>query len=166
MEHPARSLHNLREMLLRLALELNSSCHFRQSRKSQRFAVAPSLSDCSFWLLLEVLLFSTAELCFQRLSHRDRDVGLDAKNVLEFAVVTLGPEMLIGRRANELHIDVHLIGGLLHAALDNVCNPKLTSDTGKLPGRAAYCCVEVREMTLSAPIFASRKAQMPGRPGR
>ena len=73
-------------------------------------------------------MFSTAELCFQRLSHRDRDVGLDAKNVLEFAVVTLDPEMLIGRRANELHIDVHLIGGLLHAALDNVCNPKLTSD--------------------------------------
>src|SRR5712692_11562002 len=66
MEHPARSLYNLREMLLRLALELNSSCHVRQSRKSQRFAVAPSLSDFSFWLLLEVLLFSTAELCFQR----------------------------------------------------------------------------------------------------
>src|SRR5713101_5335488 len=72
MEHPARSLHNLREMLLRLALELNSSCHFRQSRKSQRFAVAPSLSDCSFWLLLEVLLFSTAELCF-------RDCRLDTR---------------------------------------------------------------------------------------
>src|SRR5213593_3690308 len=37
--------------------------------------------------------------------------------------------------------------------------PSWRAISDKFPGLAAYCCVEVRAITLSAPIFASRQCR-------
>ena len=67
---------------------------------------------------------------FQRFGDGGCDFGFDAKDVFELAIVTLGPKMFVGRGANELRVDVHLVASLLDAAFQNIRDTKLTRDLG------------------------------------
>ena len=55
------------------------------------------------------------------------------KDVSQLAIIGLGPEMGIGLRVNQLHIDPHLIGRFLHATLKNVRYAKLLRDLAQIP---------------------------------
>ena len=47
-------------------------------------------------------------------SNGASDFALDSEDIGELAIVTLGPEMFVGRGADQLHVHVHGIGDLLH----------------------------------------------------
>ena len=59
---------------------------------------------------------------FQRQGGDDfaDDLVLDGEHVAQFAIVSLGPDMLAVRRVDQLDGDAHRIAGLAHAALDHV----------------------------------------------
>ena len=56
---------------------------------------------------------------------RGRDLVLDGEDVLEVAVVALGPEVVVGLGIDQLHRDAHPLPDLAHAALDDVLHAEL-----------------------------------------
>ena len=63
--------------------------------------------------------------------RRDDDPGhliLDGEDVLELAVVSLGPDMPVGLRVDELNGDADAIGDLAHASFENVVHIEFTRD--------------------------------------
>ena len=54
-----------------------------------------------------------------------RDLVLDGEDVLEVAVVALGPEVVVGLGVDQLHRDAHPLPDLAHAALDDVLHAEL-----------------------------------------
>ena len=42
------------------------------------------------------------------------------------------PEMRIVQSVDQLHIDSHPVGGLLHASFKDVCNPELLRDLAQI----------------------------------
>ena len=71
-----------------------------------------------------------AELGFERFRHAAGDLALDREHVLggELRVVGLGPQVLVGRRVDELHVDPDLVAGPLHSALEHRLDPELRGD--------------------------------------
>ena len=59
------------------------------------------------------------QLRLQRVGDAGRDVALHREHVLQVAVVVLGPEVAVGTRVDQLQVDAHLAGGLLHAAFEH-----------------------------------------------
>ncbi len=53
---------------------------------------------------------------------------LDREDVLELAVVALGPDVPVGLGVDQLHGDAHPVAGLAHAALDHVLDAELRGD--------------------------------------
>ena len=47
------------------------------------------------------------------------EIGLDREHIREIAIVTLGPDVLVVQRVDELHIHVHAVAGLLHAPFED-----------------------------------------------
>ena len=78
------------------------------------------------------------------------------QDVSQLLVIGLCPEVGIGLRVNQLHIDPHLIGRFLHATLKNVRYSKLLRDLGEIARFALITLVEVREITFKSAILASR----------
>ena len=60
------------------------------------------------------------------------DLALDTEDVSELPVVGFCPEMGIGWRVNQLHIDPNLVSDFLDAALKNVRYAKLLRDLGQI----------------------------------
>ena len=56
---------------------------------------------------------------------RGRDLVLDGEDVLEVAVVALGPEVVVGLGVDQLHGDAHPLPDLAHAAFDDVLHAEL-----------------------------------------
>ena len=50
---------------------------------------------------------------------------LDREDVLELAVVALGPDVGIGFRVDQLHGDAHATGGFANAPFHHVIDPEL-----------------------------------------
>ena len=57
-----------------------------------------------------------------------RDLVLDREDVLEVAVVALGPEVAVGLGVDQLHRDAHPLADLAHAALDDVLHAELARE--------------------------------------
>jgi len=68
------------------------------------------------WLLLKGLLFRSGQLRLQCFGHGGCHFPFNAEDVFDLAIITLSPEMLVRRCANELNVDVHLVASLLDAA--------------------------------------------------
>src|SRR5581483_9556748 len=60
----------------------------------------------------------------------------DAEDVVEFAIVTFGPNVFVRGRANKLNVNVNCVSDLLHATLENMCNAELVADLAQVVGRA------------------------------
>ena len=56
------------------------------------------------------------------------DLVLDGKNILKPAVVLVGPDVMTGRRVDELSGDAHAIPSLPHAAFEHIAHAKLAAD--------------------------------------
>ena len=82
------------------------------------------------------MLLATGKLRLQGLRYSFGDLALDAKDVSQLPIIGLGPEMGIGLRVNQLHIDPHLIGHFLHATFKDVRDAKLLRDLAEI-GRFA-----------------------------
>jgi hypothetical protein len=68
------------------------------------------------------------ELRLERIGDGLRDLALDREDVLDVAVVALRPQVVVGGGLDQLHVDVHLVAGLLHAALENRGDAELHRD--------------------------------------
>ena len=73
-----------------------------------------------------------AQLRPQSIGNTFRNVAFDRKNVGQFAVINVGPEMCVGHRIDQLHIDPDLIADLLHTAFEDVRHPELPRDIGQI----------------------------------
>lgn len=56
------------------------------------------------------------------------DLVLNGKNVLESAVVALGPDVMAARSVNKLRGDANAIAGLPHAAFEYVAHAEIAAD--------------------------------------
>ena len=70
----------------------------------------------------------TGELGLQRLRYSFGNLALYLKDINQVAIIGLCPEVGIGLRVNQLHIDPHLTSYFLHATLNNVRHAKLLRD--------------------------------------
>ena len=87
----------------------------------------------------------------QRGDDRGRDLVLDREDVLEVAVVALGPEVVVGRGVDQLHRDAHPLPDLAHAALDHVLHAELARRTSApRPAWPLNLNEELREITNSS----------------
>ena len=63
-----------------------------------------------------------------------RNLAFHRKNIGQFAIVGLGPQMRVGRGMDQLHIDAHLAAGFLHTTLQNICYAQLLRDLRQIIG--------------------------------
>jgi hypothetical protein len=63
-------------------------------------------------------------------------LALDREQVFrgQFAVVNLGPQMLVGGRFDQLHVDSNLVAGALNSALHHIRDTQFLRDLGNLLG--------------------------------
>jgi len=80
------------------------------------------------WFFPKRMLFCSRELRLQCFGHGGCHFALNAEDVFEFAIITLSPKMFVGGRANQLHVDVHLVASLLDTAFEDVRDAKLMGD--------------------------------------
>src|SRR5439155_835075 len=83
------------------------------------------------------MLLGACEFRLQCFGHGCRDFRFNAEDVFKFPIVTLSPEMLVGRRLNQLNVDVDLIGGFLDTPFEYVRDSKLTSNLRQIAGPRA-----------------------------
>ena len=84
------------------------------------------------WPLRQRLLLCAGKLGVQLLGDGARHFTFDPEDVIQRAVVTFGPDMVVGGGADELHIDVHRVRHFLHASFENVCHAELPCDFSKV----------------------------------
>ena len=95
------------------------------------------------------MLFGAAQLHLQGIGDSFRDLALDRKDIRQFSIEGVGPEMRVGQRVDQLHIHAHLVVRLLHAAFEDVrITPNCFAICGRLSGELLKCCVDVREIDL------------------
>ena len=70
--------------------------------------------------VLDRLLLFGQQLELQRLDDRLGDLVLQREDVVEVAVVALGPDVAAGRAVDELRGDAHAVAGFAHAAFEHV----------------------------------------------
>ncbi len=96
-------------------------------------------------------------LALRRIGNGLGDFAFNTKNIFQRAIVTFGPEMIVGHRLDQLNVHVHGAARLLHAAFENVGYTELLRDLTQVSRLGlGYCLVEDREMTFRAPILARR----------
>src|SRR5439155_3515096 len=61
---------------------------------------------------------------------------LDRENVGQFSIVSVGPEMRVGQRVDELNVYANLIAGFLYAAFQNVRYAEALCDLAQVFGGA------------------------------
>jgi hypothetical protein len=69
----------------------------------------------------------------QRLGDSSRDLTLNSSDVSQLAVVGVYPDVGVGLRANQLHVDPHLIGFSSYAAFKYVRYAELLRNVVKIP---------------------------------
>src|SRR5215467_12144550 len=74
--------------------------------------------------------------CIQSLGNCGGDLAFDPEDVVQLAVVTFRPQMLVGCGFNQLYVDVHGVTGFLNAAFKDVGHPELPSNLGQITGLA------------------------------
>jgi hypothetical protein len=74
---------------------------------------------------------SLPELDLEGADDLASDLLLHSKNVLQVALVVLGPEVLVGTRIDELRGDAYAPGVPSHAAFEDVSHPQLARDLRK-----------------------------------
>src|SRR5215472_17538171 len=72
----------------------------------------------------EWLSGTASELNAQFGGNRLGNFILDRKDVIELAIVFLGPRLQSVVHVDQLHIDAHLIAGLLQTPFENMCYPE------------------------------------------
>ena len=75
-------------------------------------------------------------MCLQLVGDSFGDLTLDGKNVSQFAIKAIGPNMGISGRFDQLHGHVHGITLLLHASFQDVGDAKLPGDFWQIFRRA------------------------------
>jgi hypothetical protein len=84
----------------------------------------------------QFLFGATVQFRLQLFRDALRNFTLDRKNIGQLAIVGVGPKMRVIQRIDQLHIDAHLIGRLLHAALQDIRDPQLFGDFAQIIRRA------------------------------
>ena len=87
-------------------------------------------------LVCNLFLLRPGQSGIELFSDCGGDLAFHAKDIVQFAVVALGPDVFIRRRANKLNVNVSCVSDLLYATLENVCNTKLVADLAQVVGRA------------------------------
>ena len=82
------------------------------------------------------LLFPAREMDLQLVGDSFGDLTLDRKNVSQFAIKAIGPNVGIIGCFDQLHRHVHGITLLLHASFQDVGDAKLAGDLGQVFRRA------------------------------
>src|SRR3546814_426840 len=72
--------------------------------------------------------FWRGEPGLQRSRDPARDLAFDAEDVVQGALVALGPEMMVGPRIDQLHRNQDVVADLLHAAFDDVRHAQFLRD--------------------------------------
>src|SRR5438874_10209289 len=71
------------------------------------------------WSSRERAGFRRGKFRLERIGDLLRDLALHGKDIFHLAVVRFGPEMRIGASVDQLHVNAHFVGGLLHTAFQN-----------------------------------------------
>ena len=79
-------------------------------------------------LAFDPLDFGPTQARLDRADDRQRDLVLQREDVVELAVVALGPDVGAGRRIDELAGDAHAIRRLAHAAFEHVAHAEFAAD--------------------------------------
>ena len=82
-------------------------------------------------LALGALVRRRLDPAAQRRHDVRRHLVLDRENVLELAVVALGPDMRFGLAVDELDGDAHAVGGLAHASFHDVVDAEFLGDAAR-----------------------------------
>jgi hypothetical protein len=82
--------------------------------------------DCA--TMADALLLCGREPYLQHIDDALGDVVLHRKDILEFPVIALGPQMGPRGSVNELHRNVHPLRCTLHAALQQVSDSQFATD--------------------------------------
>ena len=77
---------------------------------------------------LDLRLFARRKLCLKFVRDLLGKIGLNGKDVGQIAVVIAGPEMLVRRCVDQLHINADTIAGTTDAAFQNGRNAQRFSD--------------------------------------
>ena len=78
------------------------------------------------------ILFALRQFDRKRSHDPVRNLVLQRENILERAVVALGPDMRVRFRVDQLRIDPDLVSGAAHAALEHVANAELLGNPGNI----------------------------------
>jgi hypothetical protein len=78
--------------------------------------------------LLDRFLFSRQQFQFERVDDRFRNFILQREDVVQVAIVALGPQMAVGRALDQLCRDAHAVARFAHAALENMRDIELAGD--------------------------------------
>ena len=84
----------------------------------------------------DFLFFAPGEFRFKRSGNFLGDVTFDTKDVDHFAIVGIGPKMIVLECVDQLHRDAHLIASFLDAAFENIGDAELLRDLAQVTGRA------------------------------
>ena len=80
------------------------------------------------------LFFLAGKFRLQLLGDGFSHLTLNGKNVGQFAIKAIGPNMGIVGRFDQLHVYAHGVATLLHASFQNVGHAKLLCDLGRFSG--------------------------------
>ena len=87
----------------------------------------------ALWVSKSLEKMSTeAERQGELIGHRSRDLVLDRKDVREFTVICLGPQMEAVLSADELCRDPELVAGTAHAPLQHVIHAERRADIAQV----------------------------------
>ncbi len=117
-------------------LEMRSSLRRLLDRSlSQRFSakhILPVRLHARGRRRIEPGLVGIGQHAVQRDDDLAGDFALHRKQVVdrEFAIVSLRPDMLVGRRVDQLHVDPDAIAGPLDAAFEDMGDVELAADIG------------------------------------
>jgi hypothetical protein len=78
--------------------------------------------------LLDRILLRGRELRLQLVGDGFGDLALNGEDIGQIAIVSLRPEMSVVAGVDELRVHPHLVGGALHAPLQQVSDTKLLSN--------------------------------------
>src|ERR1019366_4066126 len=88
-------------------------------------------------LALDYLARLRRDRRLERVRDLLRELPLDREDVGQVAVVGLGPDVLVGRGADQLTGHPHLVAGAPYAALEDVGDAELLADLADRLGRGA-----------------------------
>ena len=67
------------------------------------------------------------------------DLALDGEDIVERAVVVVGPELGGGARVDQVRRDAHLVARALDRAFQHVGDAELQPDLGQVAGGRRFC---------------------------